>query len=44
MRILLNVLVNSKFWKILCEIILKLGDLISFILQDKESEYNDTEE
>ena len=44
MRILLNVLINSKFWKILCEIILKLGDLISFILQDKESDYTETEE
>lgn len=44
MRILLNVLVNSKFWKIVCEIILKLGDLISFILQDKESDSIDPEE
>lgn len=37
MRFLLNILTNSSFWKFLCDIILKLGELIKLIIEDKEN-------
>ena len=37
MKFLLNILTNSSFWKFLCDIILKLGELIKLIIEDKEN-------
>lgn len=37
MRVLLSILTNSSFWKFLCDIILKLGELIKLIIEDKEN-------
>lgn len=38
MKFLLNILTNSSFWKFLCDIILKLGELIKLIIEDKEKD------
>ena len=38
MKILGNILANSSFWKCICDIILKLGEIIKLIVEDKENE------
>lgn len=37
MKFLLNIFTNSSFLKFLCDIILKLGELIKLIIEDKEN-------
>lgn len=32
----LNIFTNGNFWKVICDVILKLGELIKLIIEDKE--------
>lgn len=32
-----NILSNSNFWKVLCEVILKLGEIIKMLIEDKDN-------
>ena len=32
-----NILTNSNFWKVLCDVILKLGEIIKMLIEDNEN-------